>query len=135
MGDEQSRVRAMRDRFEEGLLAEVPDSFVNGDRTARLPNTSSLSFTGIESQAALLLLDQKKICCSAGSACNTGALQSSHVLRAMNLGDERIRGSLRFSFSRFNTEADVDKALEIVPLSLAKLRAMSPRPAEVGVPA
>jgi cysteine desulfurase len=125
MEDAQTRVRAMRNRFEEGMLAAVPDSFINGNRDARLPNTSSLSFAGIESNAALLMLDQQKVCCSAGSACHTGALQPSHVLRAMNLGEERIRGSLRFSFSRFNTEADVDRALAIVPRTIAKLRAMS----------
>jgi cysteine desulfurase len=127
LADEQTRVRAMRDRFEEGILATVPESFVNGDRTMRLPNTSSLSFAGIESDAALLMLDQHNICCSAGSACRTGSLQASHVLRAMNLSEERLRGSLRFSFGRFNTEAEVDKALTIVPRVMAKLRAMSPR--------
>jgi cysteine desulfurase len=131
MEDEGTRVRAMRDRFEDGVLTAVADSFVNGNRLSRLPNTSSLSFAGIESNAALIMLDQQKICCSAGSACNTGALQSSHVLRAMNLGDDRVRGSLRFSFSRFNTEADVDRALEIVPRTIAKLRAMS-APVSVG---
>ncbi len=122
--EEQNRVRRFRDRFEQTLLATVPDSFVNGGRAARLPNTSSLSFAGIESAGALLLLDQKNICCSAGSACHTGSLEASHVLRAMNLSEERLRGSLRFSFGRFNTETEVDRALEIIPRALAKLRAM-----------
>ena len=125
MQTEQTRVRAMRDRFETTLLAAVADSYVNGDREARLPNTSSLSFTGIESEAALMLLDRHGVCCSAGSACHAGSLEPSHVLRAMKLSDERIRGSIRFSFSRFNTEADVDRALEIIPRVIAKLRAMS----------
>jgi cysteine desulfurase len=127
MDDEQIRVRAMRDQFEEALLAEVPDAFVNGGRETRLPNTSSVSFAGVESNAALLMLDQQRLCCSAGSACHTGSLEASHVLRAMKLGEERSRGSLRFSFGRFNTEADVDKALYIVPQVISKLRAMSPR--------
>ncbi len=122
--EEQGRVRALRDRFEEGLLATIPDSFVNGDRTARLPNTASFSFAGVESEGALLLLDRQNICCSAGSACKTGSLEASHVLRAMNLSEERLRGSLRFSFGRFNTAAEVDRALEIIPRAIAKLRAL-----------
>nr|MDQ6939941.1 cysteine desulfurase NifS [Verrucomicrobiota bacterium] len=126
LADEQTRIRAMRDRFEEAILATVPESYVNGDRKARLPNTSSLSFAGIESDAALVMLDQQNLCCSAGSACRTGSLEVSHVLRAMNLAPERLRGSLRFSFGRFNTEADLEKALAIVPRVIAKLRAMSP---------
>ncbi len=126
LADEQIRTRKMRDRFETAILATVPQSFVNGDRIARLPNTSNLSFAGVESDAVLLMLDQQNICCSAGSACKTGSLQASHVLRAMNLGPDRSRGSLRFSFGRFNTEADVDRAIEIVPRVIAKLRALSP---------
>ncbi len=127
LADEQTRVRAMRDRFEETILTRVPESFVNGDRAARLPNTSSISFAGIESDAALVMLDQQNLCCSAGSACRTGSLEVSHVLRAMNLGADRLRGSLRFSFGRFNTDVDVDKAIAIVPRVIEKLRAMSPR--------
>ena len=129
MESEQARVRALRDRFESALLAAVPETQVNGDREIRLPNTSSLSFTGIEAEAALILLDQAGVCCSAGSACHTGSLEASHVLRAMHFSDERIRGSIRFSFSRFNTDADVDRALEIIRRVIAKLRAMSPRAA------
>ncbi len=127
MKDEQTRVCALRDRFEASVLARVPDTFVNGDCEARLPNTSSLSFAGVESGAALLMLDQQHLCCSAGSACRTGSVEASHVLQAMNLSDDRARGSLRFSFGRFNTEAEVDKAVEIVRGAISKLRAMSPR--------
>jgi cysteine desulfurase len=123
--EEATRVRAMRDRFEIGVQEKVPDTFVNGDREARLPNTSNLSFAGIESDAALILFDRHQLCCSAGSACRTGMPEASHVLRAMNLGPERTRGSMRFSFGRFNTEADVEKALEIIPTVIAKLRSMS----------
>ena len=124
--EEEGRVRAMRDRFENGILARVPDTFVNGDRAARLPNTSNLSFAGIDSDAALVMFDQHRLCCSAGSACRTGSLEPSHVLSAMNIPPQRARGSMRFSFGRFNTEADVDKALEIIPAVISKLRAMSP---------
>jgi cysteine desulfurase len=116
----------MRDRFENGVLERVPDTFVNGGRASRLPNTSNLSFAGIESDAALIMLDREKLCCSAGSACRTGSLEASHVLRAMNIPPERARASMRFSFGRFNTNADVDKALDIIPPVIAKLRALSP---------
>jgi cysteine desulfurase len=124
--EEATRVRAMRDRFETALLENVPDSFVNGDRTARLPNTSNLSFAGIESDAALLMFDRHHLCCSAGSACRTGSVEASHVLSAMNLNPERTRGSMRFSFGRFNTEAEVDRALEIIPAVIMRLRELSP---------
>jgi len=123
--DEATRVRALRDRFETTLLERVPDTFVNGDRTARLPNTSNLSFAGVESGAALMMLDRQHLCCSAGSACRTGSNESSHVLRAMKVNDERARGSMRFSFGRFNRETDVDKALEVVPNAISKLRGLS----------
>jgi cysteine desulfurase len=126
LAEENSRVRAMRDRLERELLERVPDTFVNGDRTARLPNTTNLSFAGIDSDAALVMFDRQHLCCSAGSACRTGSLEGSHVLRAMNLPEERMRGSMRFSFGRFNTDADVGKALEIIPPVIAKLRAMAP---------
>ncbi len=125
MEDEQTRVRGLRDRFENALLARLPETFVNGDREMRLPNTSSLAFAGIESNAALILLDRQNLCCSAGSACLSGSLEPSHVLRAMGLDDARLHGSLRFSFGRFNTDAEVDRAVQIVPKVVAKLRTMS----------
>ena len=126
LAEEATRVRGMRDRFEIGVRERVPDTFVNGDLEARLPNTSNLSFTGIESDAALMLFDRHQLCCSAGSACRTGSPEASHVLRAMNLSSERARGSMRFSFGRFNSEADVDKALEIIPGVISRLRELSP---------
>jgi len=126
LAEENHRVRALRDRFETGVLEEVPNTFVNGDRNTRLPNTSNLSFTGIEADAALTLFDRQQLCCSAGSACRTGAPEASHVLRAMSVPDEQARASMRFSFGRFNTDADVDRALEIIPAVISKLRAMSP---------
>ncbi|MEY2557204.1 MAG: cysteine desulfurase [Verrucomicrobiota bacterium] len=125
LDEEATRVRALRDRFEMALLEKVPNTFVNGNRIARLPNTSNLSFSGVDSGAALLMLDRHQLCCSAGSACRTGSLESSHVLRAMKVSDDRARGSMRFSFGRFNTETDVDKAIEIVPKAIAKLRGLS----------
>ena len=118
-------VRSMRDRFEKALLETVNGALVNGAGAERIPNTSSLAFEGIESSAALLLLDRHRICCSAGSACRTGSQEASHVLRAMNPKGDGARRSLRFSFSRFNTEVQIDHAIEIVPKVIEKLRQMS----------
>ena len=126
LSDEQSRVRTLRDRFEKALLEKIPGARVNGAGAPRLPNTSSIMFDDIESDAALMMLDQENICCSAGSACRTGSLQPSHVLSAMGLVNEQARGSLRFSFGRFNNEEDIDRALEIVPRVIGKLQALSP---------
>jgi cysteine desulfurase len=115
-------VRSMRDRFEKSVIETVNGASVNGAGALRIPNTSSLSFEGIESAAALLLLDRHRICCSAGSACRTGSQEASHVLRAMNPNGDGARRSLRFSFGRFNTEAEVDRAIEVVPKVIEKLR-------------
>jgi cysteine desulfurase len=122
--EENTRVRALRDRFETTLLADLDDVLVNGDRATRLPNTSNLAFTGVDAQAILLKLDREGVCCSLGSSCTTGSVQPSHVLRAMHMPNERARSSLRFSFGRFNTEAELDKVLEILPRIVRKLRAL-----------
>jgi cysteine desulfurase len=118
-------VQQLRDGFESAVLAQLPDTLVNGNRNQRLPNTTSLAFAGVESDAALIMLDQAGICCSAGSACRTGAAEPSHVLRAMNLSPERQRGTLRFSFSRMNTAADSAAAAERVGGVIAKLRRLA----------
>jgi cysteine desulfurase len=123
--EENSRVKALRDRFEQGLLEMVPSVHVNGHRVQRLPNTSSLAIEGIDSEGMLMLLDQRGICCSAGSACTAGSLEPSHVLKAMGYSNERARGSLRFSFSRFNSESEVTQALQIIPAAVEKLRSMN----------
>ncbi len=112
----------MRDTFEEAILARVAGTQVNGDRINRLPNTTNLAFEGIDSEAVLLLLDQHGICCSSGSACTTGSVHASHVLKAMGFSEERARASLRFSFSRFNTAEEVQKAIEVIPQVIEKLR-------------
>jgi cysteine desulfurase len=129
--DEETRVRALRDRFETTVLEKVPGSSVNGGRATRLPNTTNFSFAGIQSDAALIMLDRERICCSAGSACRTGSIESSRVLRAMKLSEESARASMRFSFGRFNTEAEVDKAVEVLAQVIAKLRALSSPAARV----
>jgi cysteine desulfurase len=115
-------IRSMRDRFEKSVLETVNGASVNGAGATRIPNTCSLSFEGIESPAVLLLLDRQNVCCSAGSACRTGSQEASHVLRAMNPGGDDARRSLRFSFGRFNTDAQIDRAIEIVPKVIEKLR-------------
>ena len=123
--EEETHVQGMRDRFENEILASVTGAAINGDHARRLPNTSSISFEGIESGAVLLLLDRHHVCCSAGSACRTGSAEGSHVLRAMNLGSDRVRGSVRFSFGRFNSDSDVERACGIVPEVIRKLRSLN----------
>ncbi len=118
----KSTIRSMRDRFEKSMLETIGGVSVNGADAARLSNTSSLSFEGIESSSALLLLDRQGICCSAGSACRTGSQEASHVLRAMNPSADGARRSLRFSFGRLNTDAEIDRAIEVVPKVIDKLR-------------
>jgi cysteine desulfurase len=130
----KSQTRLMRDCFEKAILETVSEASVNGARAPRVPNTSSLSFKGIESPAALLLLDRNRICCSAGSACRTGSQEASHVLRAMDSAGDGARRSLRFSFSRFNSGAQVDRAIEIVPKVISKLREMAAPPHADAVP-
>jgi cysteine desulfurase len=122
---EGREVRALRDHFESTALAQIEGAQVNGDSEHRLPNTSNLSFESVDSEGALMLLDQHGICCSSGSACTTGSLHASHVLKAMGLSEERARASLRFSFSRFNTRNEVDRALEILPKVISKLRRLA----------
>jgi cysteine desulfurase len=122
MEHETTTVRGLRDAFENGVLARIEGARVNGDAEHRLPNTSNLAFEGIDSEGALMLLDQHHICCSSGSACTTGSVHASHVLKAMGFSDDRARASLRFSFSRFNTIAEVETALEILPKVIGKLR-------------
>jgi cysteine desulfurase len=132
IGEEQKRVGAMRDRFESVITQRVGGATINGLRATRLSNTSSTSFEGIESQAALMLLDRSGVCCSAGSACRTGSAEASHVLKAMHLSGERARGTLRFSFGRFNSETDLERACELVPNAIEKLRKLQ---APIGQPA
>ena len=122
MEHEATTVRGLRDAFENGVLARIEGARVNGDCDHRLPNTSNLAFEGIDSEGALMLLDQHHVCCSSGSACTTGSVHASHVLKAMGFSDDRARASLRFSFSRFNTVAEVEKTLEILPKVIGKLR-------------
>lgn len=121
--EEMVRVRSMRDRFETGISTNLDGVCINGVGAERLQNTCNVSLAGIDSGIALLVLDRNRICCSAGSACRTGATDASHVLRAMKVPDQRARGALRFSFGRFNQEAEVEEAIGIVSKVIGKLRA------------
>lgn len=125
--DEQSTVKALRDRLEQGLLANCLDPVVNGDPEHRLPNTSSICFKYIEGEAILLHMYQAAhICASSGSACTSGSLEPSHVLRAMGLDYQMLHGSIRFSFSRYNTQDEVDTIIRVVPPIISALRELSP---------
>ncbi len=126
IAEESTRVRALRDEFENAMLTTVPGTAINGDREQRLPNTSSIAFEGIESEGALMLLDDRGICCSAGSACTSGSIHPSHVLKAMGFSNDRARASLRFSFGRFNTSEEIATACDVVPKVIEKLRSLSP---------
>jgi cysteine desulfurase len=118
----------LRDRLEAGILARVPGTVVNGDTTRRVPNTSSISFDGIEAEALLIALDLEGVAISTGSACSSGSLEPSHVLRAMGVPHTRARNSLRFSLGPSTTSDDVDVVLEIVPRLVSRLRQLG-RPA------
>ena len=126
MNEENTRVRAMRDKLENGLLASIPKSMLNGNKEQRLPNTANVSFEYVEGEAILLHMNQLNICASSGSACTSGSLEPSHVLRAMGVPFTAAHGSIRFSLSVYNTEEEVDFVLAKMPAIIEKLRALSP---------
>ena len=119
-------IKSLRDTLESQLESAIPGATVNGDRNNRLPNTTNISFEGVESEGALILLDEKGVSCSAGSACSSGSVHPSHVLKAMGLSNDQARASLRFSIGRFTTAEDIQKAAQIIPAAIAKLRELSP---------
>jgi cysteine desulfurase len=123
---EADRQRALRDRLTAAILAEVEDSRLNGHPTQRLPNNVNISIAYIEGESMLLNLDLEGICASTGSACSSASLEASHVLLAIGLAHEQAHSSLRFTVGKWNTEADVDRILEVLPPIVTKLRAMSP---------
>jgi len=126
LSEENTRVKALRDRLEQGVLATCPGARVNGDPKSRLPNTTNISFDFIEGEAILLMLDDHGICASTGSACASGSLEPSHVLRAMNVAGVSVHGSIRFSLSTYNTDEDVDAVLTELPKVVKRLRELSP---------
>ena len=126
LDEENTRVKGMRDRLEGEILRQIPKVRVNGGAARRLPNTSSVAFEFVEGEAILLLLSEKGICASSGSACTSGSLEPSHVLRAMGVPFTCAHGSIRFSLSRFTTDADLDTIIRELPPIIQRLRDMSP---------
>jgi cysteine desulfurase len=123
---ESERLRQLRNRLEEGILDRVPDTRVNGDRGQRLPNTSNISFAGIEGEAMVIALDLRGFAISSGAACSSGAVEPSHVLLAIGLSKADARSSLRFSLGASNTEEQVDMLIAAVADAAAHLRKLSP---------
>lgn len=126
IGTENSDVRYLRDKLEKGILAQVPNAFPTGDLACRLPNTSSIAFEYVEGEAILLLLNKLGIAASSGSACTSGSLEPSHVMRAMGIPYTAAHGTIRFSLSRYNTAEEVERVIAAVPPIIAQLRQISP---------
>ena len=124
-GDD-TRMAALRDRLQQGILAQVDEAGVNGDGVARVPNTANIHFDHIEGEALVIALDLKGLAVSTGAACSSGAIEPSHVLIAMGLRPEQARASIRFSLGKQTTEADIDFALGLVPETVVRLRDLSP---------
>jgi len=124
--DKNIRVKRLRDKLETELLNRIPNSIVNGDRENRLPNTTSIAFEYVEGESILLLMDEYGICASSGSACTSGSLEPSHVLRAMGVPFTAAHGSIRFSLSIYNTEEEIDVIIEKLPPIIERLRELSP---------
>jgi cysteine desulfurase len=119
-------IAAMRDRLEQSILKFIPDTFVNGRTDLRVPNTTNIGFSRLEAEAILLLLSEQGICASAGAACSSGSLEPSHVLRAMGIDPKVAHGAIRFSLSRYTTDAEIDRALAVLPGVIQRLRAVLP---------
>jgi cysteine desulfurase len=132
MAFENTEVKRLRDKLEAGILAAVPRCFPTGDVTHRLPNTANIAFEFIEGEAILLLLNKAGIAASSGSACTSGSLEPSHVMRAMGIPYTAAHGTTRFSLSRYNTEAEIDRVIAAVPPIIAQLRKLSPYWGEKG---
>jgi cysteine desulfurase len=130
LAEDGARIRSLRDRLETTLLERIPNVRLNGDRNRRVPNTSNLSFPGAGGEALLIALDLQGLACSTGAACSSGSTEPSHVLLAAGLSHDDARSSLRFSLGRPSTAADVDRAIEIIPSVVERIRALSPREQE-----
>ncbi len=126
LGEESRRISALRNQLEQGLLSRVPDSRANAAEVPRTPNTSNVTFSGIEGEALIIALDLRGLACSTGAACSSGAVEPSHVLTAIGLSASDARASIRFSLGRHTTAAEIDAALEIVPAAVAQLRQIAP---------
>jgi len=125
LATEGTRLGALRDRLEAGILGSVPGTAVNGTPSMRVPNTSNISFDRVEAESLLIALDLEGIAVSTGSACSSGTLEPSHVLRAMGFPAHRTQNSLRFSLGLFSTEEEVDRVVEVLPRLVEKLRGLT----------
>ncbi len=126
MEEENTRVPALRDRMEKGLVASIPNTLVNGDTASRLPNTSSVCFEYVEGESILMMLDEGGVCASSGSACTSGSLEPSHVLRAMGVPFTAAHGSIRLSLSIYSKDEEIDHLLKHMPPVIENLRGISP---------
>lgn len=126
MEEENTRVKQLRNKLESEMLKQIPNTIINGDRENRLPNTTNVSFEYVEGESILLMMDELGICASSGSACTSGSLEPSHVLRAMGVPFTAAHGSIRFSLSIYNTEEEIDFIIEKLPPIIKRLREMSP---------
>ena len=126
MKEDHSKIKSLRDKLETHIVKDIPSAYINGRTSQRLPTTTSISFESIEGESILYALNEKGICASTGSACSSGSLAPSHVLRAMNIPFTAAHGTIRFSFSRFNDEKDVDVVLRELPGVIESLRNLSP---------
>ncbi|MFH1114288.1 MAG: cysteine desulfurase NifS [Pseudomonadota bacterium] len=126
LSEENERVKAMRDKLQAGLLEKIPSARVNGNIDSRLPNTLNIAFEFVEGEAILMRMDDKGICASSGSACTSGSLEPSHVLRAMGVPFTAVHGSIRFSLSRYNTDEEIAFVIAELPGIIAFLRELSP---------
>ncbi len=124
--NEMTRVAGQRDRLEDAILATIGHTSVNGDRSARVPNTTNIAFAQLEAEAILLLLSERGVCASAGAACSSGSLEPSAVLQAMKIDPKIAHGAIRFSLSRYTTDAEIDRAIEIVASVIERLRQVLP---------
>jgi len=126
LSNEKSQVKLLRDRLEKKIIESIPHAEINGDGSPRLPNTTSIAFEFIEGESILLMLNENGICASSGSACTSGSLEPSHVLRGMNVPFTMAHGSIRFSLSIYNTEAEIDYVIQKLPSIIENLRKISP---------
>jgi len=126
LSDNYSQVKQLRDKLENEILKRVSNTIINGDRNHRLPNTTSIAFEYVEGESILLMMDEFGICASSGSACTSGSLEPSHVLRAMGVPFTAAHGSVRFSLSKYNTEEEIDFIIEKLPPIIERLRELSP---------
>jgi len=126
MEEERTRIKKLRDKLENAILEKIPYTRVNGHKESRLPNTTNIGFEFIEGEAILLMLDEKNIAASSGSACTSGSLTPSHVLRAMGVPFTFVQGSIRFSLSRYTTEKEIEYIIEQLPPIIKRLREISP---------